>query len=64
MITIAQVLAVLVGVGIVGSALEKAGYAFNLPRLTAAGKVMEGIASDGPKVVANIIAAFKGSPVK
>ncbi len=61
MITIAQVLAGLVVIGAIGSALEKAGDAFSLPRLTAVGKVLEGIASDGPKVIANTWAAFKGA---
>lgn len=64
MITVAQVLAGLVAIGIIGSALEKAGESFDLPRLIAVGKIMEGIASDGPKVISNIAAAFKGSVIK
>lgn len=61
MITIAQVLAGLVAVGIAGSALEKAGIYFKLPRLEATGKTLEAIAADGPKIVANLISVFKGA---
>ena len=61
MITIAQVLAGLVVIGILGSAIEKVGMQFELPRVIAVGKVMEGIASDGPKIVANLLSIFKGA---
>lgn len=60
MITLAQVLAGLVVVGLVGSALEKAGQSLNLPRLESVGKIMEGIASDAPKIITNIFSAVKG----
>ena len=61
MITIAQVLAGFVVAGIVGSALEKIGIQFKLPRVEAAGKTLESIAMDGPKFVANIVSSFKGA---
>lgn len=51
-------------VGIVGSAIEKIGLAGNWPRVTAVGKVLEAIASDFPKAVANVKAAVTGKPVQ
>lgn len=61
MITITQVLAGLVVVGLIGSVLEKAGQQFALPRLEAVGKTMEAAAADGPKIIANLVGIVKGA---
>lgn len=50
-------------VGIVGSAIEKIGLAGDWPRIVALGKVLEALAADIPKGVANIKAAITGKPV-
>lgn len=60
MITLAQILAGLVVVGLLGSTLEKVGLQFNLPRLESAGKLLEGFASDAPKIVSNAWGIVKG----
>ncbi len=62
MITLAQVLAGLVIIGLVGSGLEKVGQNLKYPRVEATGKVLEAIAADAPKIIANIWTAFKGKP--
>jgi len=51
-------------VGIIGSAIEKIGLAGNWPRVTAVGKVLEAIASDFPKALANAKSAVTGKPVE
>lgn len=58
--TLAQILIVLVVVGIVGSAVEKVGMALNMPRVIAVGKVIESIASDLPKTISNAYGMVKG----
>lgn len=61
MITITQLLAGFVVAGIVGSALEKIGLQFKLPRVEAAGKAIESIAADAPKFISNILGVVKGA---
>ena len=59
-LTLAQILIVLVVIGIVGSAVEKAGLALEMPRVIAVGKVLESLAADLPKTISNVYGTFKG----
>ncbi len=60
-LTLAQILLILVVVGIVGSAIEKAGMVLEMPRLIAVGKVLESLAADLPKTISNIYTTFAGA---
>ena len=62
MITITQVLAGLVAIGVLGSSIEKVGIALQNNRIIAIGKLLEGIAQDCPKIIKNVYNAVTGKP--
>lgn len=49
-------------VGVAGSIVEKVGLHFELPRMVAFGKLLESVAADIPKFLANLAALAKGAP--
>lgn len=60
MLSLETVLAVVVLIGIAGSAIEKAGLALENERVVNIGKAIESVTADLPKFVTNIFALFSG----